>query len=119
MKCGALRETGAIRRRPGGGGRLWVLRADGPPVLMLTSIATYMRMGADDPCVVGSLSKQISLAPDETEKRSDHPAMGNFGSNFKSGQVLSSIPGRAGGGRARELGQFRALLGSRHHQRRR
>lgn len=95
-----LKETGAtFAVVSGGGGRLWVLRADGPPLLMPTNIATYMRMGAvGDPRVVAQLlSKQINLAPDETEKLIQTIQLwGNFGSNFKSGQVLSFHPRKSG-----------------------
>lgn len=83
----------------GGGGRLWILRPGGESILVDPNDVGYIRLGMrgsmDDHL---ALAKRLHLSPDEIMQLTGTvETWPSFGSDFKSGQVLTFHPGMSGG----------------------
>jgi hypothetical protein len=84
----------------GGGGRLWILRANGDARLMDIDDAAYFRRGAELGAsgVDAALAQRLGLSTDElVQFSSTVQQWSDFGNDFKSGQVLLFRPGESGG----------------------
>lgn len=100
VRSGMAQSGASFALVSGGGGRLWLLRPNGETRLLSIDDTAYFRSGAPN----ADLSRDLAMAPKMGLSADEFiqvvltaKTWPDFGTDFKSGQVLRFIPGQSGG----------------------